>query len=222
MCGRYVFDNSDALEKRFHVNVAKTFKSNYNVAPGQFMPVIREGQDGKDTLDSMKWGLIPSWAKEPNIGYKLINARGETVFEKPAWRSAIKSRRCIIPASGFYEWKRDGTTKKQPYYITMKKQEIMSFAGIWESWKDAEGKEVHSYSILTTTPNNEMSELHDRMPVILHKNDEDLWTHEDDRDFIESVLRPYEDGSLELVAVSKDVNIAKNNDNHLILPMNSL
>lgn len=221
MCGRYVFDNSDALEKRFHVNVAKTFKPNYNTAPGQFMPVIREDRDGRDVLEEMKWGLIPSWAKEPNIGYKLINARSETVFEKPAWRSAIKSRRCLIPATSFYEWKRDGTTKKQPYYITLKNHKLMYFAGIWESWHNSEGTEVHSYAILTITPNKEMSELHDRMPVILHKNDEDLWIHEDDHDYIEHVLRPYDDDSLLLSPVSKDVNIVKNNSGDLILPINS-
>lgn len=222
MCGRYVFEDSDVLEKRFHVLVSKTIKPNYNVAPGQFMPVIREGKDGKDELDIMKWGLVPVWAKDVDVGYKLINARSETVFDKPAWRSAIKTRRCIIPASGLYEWQRDGSSKKQPYYITLKDNQLMAFAGIWESWKGPDGKELHSYSILTTTPNNEMATLHDRMPVILHENDEDIWTHEDDHDFIESVLRPYEDGELILTPVSKDVNVVKNNDGHLILPLNSI
>jgi len=220
MCGRYTLVDPKAIEKRFNINTPMATQPNYNVAPGQMMPVIREEAEGL-VIDVMKWGLIPSWAKNKNIGYKLINARSETVFEKPAWRSAIRTRRCIVPASGFYEWKRDGTAKKQPYYITAKDSSMFYFAGIWETWHDEEGKELHSYSILTTTPNNEMSELHDRMPVILHPNDVDLWPSVDDEDFIHTVMRPYEDGELELVPVSKEVNVVRNNEGSLILPINS-
>lgn len=222
MCGRYTLTDTAKLATRFGVKVTKKVAPSYNVAPGQFMPVVRAAaDDSSEDMDVMKWGLVPSWAKDPNIGYKMINARSETVFEKPAWRSAIVRRRCLVPATGFYEWKRDGTAKKQPYYIRLKRTELFAFAGIWESWHEPDGSSLHSYSILTTSPNKEMSELHDRMPVILHKDEEDAWLHEDDRGFIEQVLQPYEDGALELVPVSKDVNVVKNNDGHLILPINS-
>lgn len=220
MCGRYTFTATDELEDRYGVQSTAPIQPNYNAAPTQNMPVIRlEGTDMK--LDTMRWGLIPSWAKDKNIGYKLFNARSETVFEKPAWRSAIKTRRCLIPATGFYEWKREGTSKKQPYYITVKRRTIISFAGIWELWKDENGNHVSTYSILTTTPNKEMSELHDRMPVILHKEDEEAWLNENNRDFLETIMQPYEDGTLQLVPVSTDVNVVKNNNGDLILPVNS-
>lgn len=220
MCGRYTFTEPDSLNERYNIHSAAKYTANFNASPTQRMPVIRlEGDEQR--LELMRWGLIPSWAKDKNIGYKLFNARSETVFEKPSWRSAIRARRCLIPATGFYEWKREGTSKKQPYYITVKRRAIISFAGIWESWKDENGKQIDTYSILTTTPNKEMSELHDRMPVILHKEDEESWLNEDDRNFLETVMKPYEDGHLKLVPVSTDVNVVKNNNDHLMLPLNS-
>lgn len=220
MCGRYTFTEPESLPERYHLPAAVTIKPNYNAAPTQTMPVVHL-EAGKIEFALMRWGLIPSWAKDKTIGYKLFNARSETVFDKPVWRSAIKNRRCLVPATGFYEWKREGTAKKQPFYITVKGHEIFSFAGVWETWHDEDGQELHTYSILTTAPNEEMSALHDRMPVILHEDDEEAWLHEDDRGFLETVMKPYEDNTLLLVPVSPAVNVVKNNSGELMVPLNS-
>jgi putative SOS response-associated peptidase YedK len=227
MCGRYTLhQKAENIAKRFNLaTVPQKLSENFNVAPGQTMPVIREDETGRH-LDFMKWGLIPVWAKDPSIGYKLINARDDGIFEKPMWRSVIKRKRAIIPADGFYEWKKpvDPGSKKQPYYIHPKDSDIFGFAGIWETWKNPDGQEFMTYSIITTEPNKEMRSVHDRMPVILHPEDEESWLspdHNDNREVIESFLRPYEDNGLELFKVSPDVNMVKNNDHKLIYPLNS-
>ncbi len=221
MCGRYTLHKkADDLLKRYNIAQPKVEdQSNYNAAPGQLMPVVVATENGT-SLQMMKWGLVPVWAKDPRIGYKLINARAETIFEKPMWRSVIRKKRCLIPADGFYEWKRTpkGTKgPKQPFYIHPKQVDLFSFAGVWETWKDSDNKEWNSYSIITTEPNKEMSDVHDRMPVILHPEDEASWLEpSQDQSGIESLLHPFEDGGLELYKVSEDVNSAKNNDEHLI------
>lgn len=199
---------------------------NYNVAPGQILPVITAGQDGQSRLEMMKWGLVPFWAKDPKIGYKLINARDDTVFTKPMWRSVILRKRALIPASGFYEWKKppEGTKEpKRPYYIYPGQTELFSFAGVWDSWKDVEGLEWKTYSIVTTAPNKEMAAIHNRMPVILRPQDEAAWLDpsKNTREAVEPFLHPYEDGGLEMFEVSTDVNVTRNNDEQLILPVNS-
>ncbi len=128
------------------------------------------------TIESMQWGLVPKWAKEPNIGYKMINARSEGIFEKPSWRGPIKYQRCLVPANGFYEWRREASGRvKTPYFIHPKDQGLFAFAGIYEIWHDPQGNELWSYAIITTTPNAEMTSVHDRMPVILHPDDWELW-----------------------------------------------
>jgi len=214
MCGRYTLHTTDELEDRYRVEVSDAIRANYNVAPSQTMPVITE-----DGLHMMRWGLIPKWAKDEKIGYKLINARSETVFEKPMWKGIIKQRRCLIPANGFYEWQKNGK-EKQPFYIHLPDDSVFSFAGLWETWEH-DGKSWETYSILTTTPNNEMESIHDRMPVILHKDDEAHWLAADTQEDIEVLLRPYTDGKLETYEVSSDVNTIKVNNETLIGPMNS-
>jgi putative SOS response-associated peptidase YedK len=199
----------------------KDIQENFNVAPGQIMPVITVDESGQPRLELMQWGLIPAWAKDPSIGYKLINARDDTIFEKPMWRGLVLKKRALIPADGFYEWKRlpgDGKERKQPFYIHPKHVDVFSFAGVWETWKDIEGKELKTYSIITTEPNEEMSSVHNRMPVILHPEDEASWLEPSKvkREEIEPFLHPYEDNGLEMYEVSKDVNSAANNDEHLI------
>ena len=227
MCGRYTLHKKvDALAERYNLaNVPSDLKSNYNVAPGQLMPVITEDESGVRSLEIMKWGLVPFWAKDPKIGYKLINARDETIFDKPMWRSVILKKRCLIPADGFYEWKAPSTAKehKQPFYIHPKQIELFSFAGVWETWKDIEGLEMRTYSIITSEPNKEMAQIHNRMPVILHPEDESSWlepTHVT-RDDIEPLLRPYEDNGLDIYKVSSNVNSTKNNDKELIYPLSA-
>lgn len=228
MCGRYTLhQKADNLAKRFNLaKVPAKNPENYNVAPGQMMPVITEDENGRH-LEIMRWGLVPQWAKDPSIGYKLINARSESIFEKPMWRNVVKRKRAIIPADGFYEWKKptDPKGRKQPFYIHPRQADLFGFAGIWETWKDVNGQEVKSYSIVTTEPNKEMRDIHDRMPVILHAEDEASWlspAHNDDRAVIEALLRPYQDNGLEIYEVSSEVNSVRNNVQGLTYPLESI
>ena len=150
------------------------FVPRYNIAPTQLVLVIRCGEDGQNRIDLLKWGLIPSWAKDPKIGSSMINARSETVHEKPAFRHLIKFKRCIVPASGYCDWLHIGD-KKQPYYFHMTDGSPMCFAGVYDSWKTPNGTQLETFSILTTTANTLVEPIHDRMPVILHPQDYILW-----------------------------------------------
>jgi putative SOS response-associated peptidase YedK len=221
MCGRYALTEPDELLHRFDVDApSEPIKPNYNVAPGQFMPVITE-QEGSRKLEIMKWGLVPVWAKDEKMGYKLINARAETLFSKNMWKSAVLKRRCLIPATSFYEWK-GKTGDKVPFLIHPKEIQLFAFAGVWESWHSPAGETLHSYSIITTEPNQEMTAIHNRMPVILQPDDEKAWLEAGDtQEAIEGFLHPYHDNGLELFEVSKDVNAVRNNDGRLVLPVNS-
>lgn len=213
MCGRYTLHEIDEVGARFEVDVPEDLKPNFNAAPTQNMPVIT-----KNGLEVMRWGLIPVWAKDEKIGYKLINARAETIFDKPMWKGIVKRNRCLIPANGFYEWKKtsDG---KQPYYIHLSNEKLFAFAGIWETWKHGE-EEWHTYSIITTHPNAEMESIHDRMPVILEPNEEEDWLFSREQSIYEKFLNPLKDQSLEMHEVSKDVNIVKVNSKKLMGPLN--
>jgi putative SOS response-associated peptidase YedK len=214
MCGRYDLHDYSELTDTYAVPSGVALQPNYNVAPTQTMPVVTN-----DGLTMMRWGLIPKWAKDEKIGYKLINARSESVFEKPIWKTVITKRRCLVPANGFYEWqKRDDG--KQPYFIHDKNNTLLMFAGMWETWQHGDDA-WSTYTILTTTPNKEMSTLHDRMPVILHKDTYEQWLAADRQEDIEPLLQPLPDNSLDMFEVSKDVNIVKTNDQRLILPLNS-
>ena len=147
MCGRYTLIETDGLNTCFDAdNDLKDLCPNYNVAPGQIMPVVNHNSPNK--LELMKWGLVPFWAKDSQIGYKMINARAEGIQDKPSFRSALKTKRCLVPTTGFYEWKKENDIK-QPYFIHLKNQEMFSFAGLYETWKDAEGNELKTYTIIT-------------------------------------------------------------------------
>ena len=226
MCGRYTLHTkAGKLAKRFNLaNVSKDIPENYNVAPGQFMPVITQDGSGRK-LELMKWGLVPFWAKDIQIGYKLINARDDTIFDKPMWRTAVSKRRALIPADGFYEWKKPESAKgrKQPFYIRPKQEDLFALAGVWETWQDVEGKTLKTYSIITTDANREMAGVHDRMPVILDQDDEAAWLEPSStkREEIEPFLHPYHDGGLEMYKVSSDVNTARNNSAKLIYPVHA-
>ncbi len=218
MCGRYALYGKQDLAKRFHAqNLVEKVRDNFNVAPGQVMPVVMKSEAGI-TLEPMKWGLVPMWAKDTSIGYKMINARADSIFEKPAWRGPIKYHRCLIPASGFYEWQQSERAHRQPYYIHPKDRELFAFAGIFDINTTIQGIELWSYSIITTEPNKEMARLHNRMPVILRPEDEASWLEPSlqDRGAIEALLRPYHDGGLDYYKVSEDVNSPKHNDQHLV------
>lgn len=214
MCGRYVLWEVDELTKMFNVDGLQDLEPNYNAAPTQIMPVFSD-----KGLTRMRWGLIPAWAKDEKIGYKLFNTRSESVFDKPVWKGIVKRNRCLVPANGFYEWKKtaDG---KIPEYIHLPNNELFSFAGIWETWKH-DGKEWDTFSIMTTKPNKEMEPIHDRMPVIIDHDDYDMWLHADRQDDINALLQPLADGSLEYHEVSKNVNFVKTNTDTLIAPLDS-
>jgi len=174
MCGRFV-DNipADELKKIFALIETPQLEPRFNVAPTQQVAVVRNDGD-HNRLDLLRWGFVPSWSKDLSFGSHLINARSETVAEKPAFRHAIKYRRCIIPVSGFFEWSHSAG-KKQPYYIQLADQTPMCLAGLWESWKATDGSVIETFAILTTAANKLVEPIHDRMPVILHPNVFNLW-----------------------------------------------
>ena len=174
MCGRYALTSPPAvLAERFHLLWTPEVEPHYNIAPGQTIPVVREtGQDRELVL--LKWGLIPSWAKEASIGMRLVNARGETLADKPAFRGAYRQRRCLIPADAFYEWKAIAG-RKQPYCIRMRDEAPFGMAGLWERWKAPDGQMVESCTIVTVDANALIAELHERMPLIVAPRDYDAW-----------------------------------------------
>ena len=179
MCGRYVLKSSpQRLREVFGIEGpdtahSETWRPHYNLAPQQDAPVVR-CLEGQRRLDLLRWGLLPAWAKDPALGSRLINARSETVADKPAFRSAFKSRRCIVPADGFYEWQQQ-PAGKQPFYIHRQNGELLAMAGLWEQWTSPSGEQVPTFSILTMAANAWMQPLHERMPVILEGDALDAW-----------------------------------------------
>jgi putative SOS response-associated peptidase YedK len=177
------------------------------------------------TLTQLKWGLVPSWSKDAATAKGLINARAETITEKPSFREAFKSRRCIIPASGFYEWQKKSTGVKQPFYFYLKEKEVFGFAGLWEEWLDKQtGELLETCTIITTEANEVLKPVHDRMPVILLPERYDEWLDAKVKDTkrLQELLKPYSAKEMDSHAVSKSVNIPETNSPELILPMNSL
>lgn len=187
-----------------------SWEPRYNAAPTQRMPVVRVF-DGKRELVLLRWGLIPSWAKDPKIGNSLINARGETVHEKPAFRSAFKARRCLVPADGFYEWRKLSGGSKQPYRITMADSSPFAFAGLWERW-DKGDEPLETFTIITTTANVLVAPIHDRMPVILDPADYDAWLESQDTTIPMALLQPYPAKRMSAYPVSTRVNSPRNDD----------
>ena len=220
MCGRYVINvDPNQLQQAFELTSVPEFAPRFNIAPTQMLPVITN--DHPQEAELLRWGLIPSWAKDESIGSKMINARAETVEEKPSFRNAFKKRRAIIPASGYYEWqvRDDG---KHPMYIHMKDAPLLGMAGLWEVWKNPEGEWVRTYTILTTSANEFAGKIHDRIPVILKPEDFDRWlqTPEEEASSLRDLLKPF-DRPNEMAAheVSKAVNRASLDMPNLILPL---
>ncbi len=216
MCGRFQLSvKGKHISERFNVEVFdEMYSPNFNCAPSQKLPVITNINPGK--LSFFQWGLIPSWAKDPKIGFKLINARGETLGEKPAFRSAFEKRRCLIPANGFYEWRKHD---KIPFRIFIKDENFFALAGIWETWTDAENRPIHSFSIITTKPNKLMESIHDRMPVILPREHEEAWLKEKNTAQLSKLLIPFSSIKMEAYPISKKVNSTKNNGAEIIVPV---
>jgi len=213
MCGRYAITTApEAIRRLFQVpGPTPNFAPHYNAAPGQELPVIRlHPESGDRVLGALRWGLIPYWSKDAKIGWKCINARGETVKSTPAFRDAYKRRRCIVPADAFFEWKANGKAK-QPYVIAMRDRQPFAFAGLWENWKDPATQEwVRTYTILTTRPNEVVAPLHDRMPLILHARDYDQWL---DKNYDPAdLIRPFPDDGMVTWPVSARVNKPENDD----------
>jgi putative SOS response-associated peptidase YedK len=223
MCGRFALvTEKEILEMLFQLDYSFDFdlKPRYNIAPTQQAPVVRLAAAGdKRELSLLKWGLVPFWSKDQTIGNRLINARAETVREKPAFRDAFKKRRLLIPASGFYEWKQE-EGDKQPYYITAKNRELLSLAGLWERWDQGPEQTLETFTILTTEPNPLVAELHSRMPVIIPPQSYAAWldllTGED---HLQQLLKPYPGEDLTYYPVSRLVNKTSNDLPELIEPI---
>lgn len=219
MCGRYTLFTTEGLEDRFGVGLdGLELQPNYNVAPGQTMPVIV--RHGKNELEMMRWGLVPFWAKDEKIGYKMINARAETLQEKPAFRAAFKSRRCLVPASGYYEWLKEGASKT-PYLFTLKGEKVFSLAGLYETWTDPQGMQLATYTIITTEPNALAAKVHDRMPAILLPEEEAEWLDNEAVDTVRvtRLLGPFSEDRMESYPVSTAVGDPSNNELTLINPL---
>ncbi|MBT2639533.1 MULTISPECIES: SOS response-associated peptidase [unclassified Bacillus (in: firmicutes)] len=222
MCGRFsLFEDIGSLKEQFQFDFADDIDARYNIAPGQdIMTVIDSGEGRIGT--KMRWGLIPFWADDEKIGYRMINARAETVDEKASFKHALKQRRCLILTDGFYEWKKDGK-QKQPYRFGMKNKKPFALAGLWEHWNKG-GKNITSCTIITTSPNEVTEKIHDRMPVILPEDKLDMWL---DHSFgqaekLKKLLIPYDGDFMESYPVSTAINSARNEGKELIAPINSL
>lgn len=208
MCGRYSLTSPiEGLRALFDFDELPNLQPNYNIAPTQGVPVVREKAGGGRQFTAMRWGLVPSWAKEIGGGPPLINARSETVAEKPSFRAAFARRRCLIPADGFYEWKKVEEGPKQPYRIALPGDAPFAFAGIWEHWQDAQGSELESCAIVTTEASPQIAEIHARMPVILPRESFDSWLAEPDT----GLLKPY-GGELRAYPIGRAVNKVANDD----------
>lgn len=224
MCGRYTLKaDGRSVAKLFDLaGESREFEiePRYNIAPTQQVAVVLEDDARERELRMMRWGLIPFWADDPGIGSRMINARAETVAEKPSYRSAFKRRRCLIPADGFYEWKKE-EGGKQPYHLRLKDGGPFGFAGLWETWSMEGGEELLSTTIVTTEPNEVAAEVHNRMPVILRPELYDVWLDpgNDEREELISMLSPYPADKMEAYPVSRRVNKPLNDGPDVISPI---
>lgn len=212
MCGRFsLFSPSDVLRERFDFEFTGDFdwQPRYNIAPSQqVLAIVHDGSRRKGGF--LRWGLVPFWAKDTKIGYKLINARCETLTEKPSFRHLIGRRRCLIVADGFFEWKKT-ENGKQPYFIRLTSGQPFAFAGLWDRW-EKDGQVIHSCTVITTQPNGLMASIHDRMPSILRPEEEEAWLdpHLQDTEYLKSLLKPYPEEEMTAITVSTLVNSPSN------------
>jgi putative SOS response-associated peptidase YedK len=217
MCGRYRLTSRDkALAEHFDIVGDVEWSPRYNIAPAQQVAVIRQEHGGNRAhreFRLLRWGLIPYWAKDP-LGFKTINAMAETATVKPAFRDAMKWRRCLIPADGFYEWQKIGRKERQPYSIGMADDSIFAMAGLWEHWKDQDGKGIETCTILTTRTNSLLAEIHDRMPVIIGRDNYERWLDPSatDPEKLADILTPFDAGLMKKYPVSTRVNSVINDD----------
>ena len=221
MCGRFTLTATfEEIIDRFDIAAfleEENYAPSYNIAPSQaVLAVINDGKSNR--MGFLKWGLVPPWAKDSAIGHKMINARAETLSEKPSFRTAFKKKRCLVIADSFYEWKRHEDKSKTPMRIKLKSADLFAMAGIWEAWKSPEGKTLYTCSVITTGPNELMKDIHDRMPVILKPEDEKTWLNPSisDTNDLNKLLIPYDENLMETYEVSSLVNSPRNNTAELI------
>ncbi len=217
MCGRMVMElTPELLATVFGTPKAPDLSPIYNIAPTQLVLIVRQ-TGGLRRLEQMRWGLVPSWARDPAVGSRMINARSETVAVKPSFRHAIRYRRCIVPASGYFEWQRDGK-KNRPFYFWMKDNSPLGLAGIWEEWQGADGSTMRTFAVLTTTANRIVAPVHDRMPVILATSEYTVWLDREitDPESLQALYHPFPAELLDSYSVSELVNSPRNNGPELI------
>jgi putative SOS response-associated peptidase YedK len=221
MCGRFTLTRLEhKLADVFDIQDVPEWQAQFNVAPTQTVITVLHHSEHNRVFELLHWGLIPSWSKDPSIASKLINARSETVAEKPSFRSAFKKRRCLIIADGFYEWQRT-EGKKQPFYFQVQGKQPFGFAGLWEEWHSSEGEQINTCTILTTSANSLMAPVHDRMPVILKPEDYNLWLDPQVQDSrkVQPLLQPFPAEAMTAYPVSTIVNSPKNNKPECIAPV---
>ena len=220
MCYRFVREATvKEIAEYFDIeNIEYELEPSYNIAPGYNVAAVYKGEE--HTLSKMKWGLIPPWAKDTSIGYRMANARGETITEKRSFKSPFKKRRCLIPATGFYEWRKE-EKNKIPVYISPQKEQIFGFAGIWENWISPEGKEIRSCSIITMESKEGFQELNNRSPVIISPDDYITWLDRNlqDEKILQQMLKPIKPDQMKMYDVTTKVNSPKFNEPECILPV---
>ena len=205
MCGRFALKLPPAeLITRFGLTECADFEPRFNIPPGTDIPVIRRSPEGARVLHLLRWGLVPHWAKDPTIGNRWANARGESAADKPAFREAFRKRRCLVPADGFYEWKTEGRTK-QPYYFSHLSGAPLVLAGLWESWRAPDGTILRTVCLITTSANALMAPIHERMPVLLNPTDWATWL-EGSLEQAAQLIAPYADGALQCWPVDRRLN----------------
>lgn len=217
MCGRFNLYEIHKLFERYSItHPVFRLERHANIAPGMSVPVVLTNE-----IVPMRWGLIPSWAKDPAIGYRMINARAETVMEKPSFRRSFLTRRCIIPANSFFEWKKLSDGTKHPYSISVRNEDVFSLAGLYDVWHDAEGKELKTFTILTCSPNDVVAPIHDRMPVILRRIDEGVWLNPrlQQPQPLRAMLRPFPGHLMQAVRISEAVNRPENDTPEILRPV---
>jgi putative SOS response-associated peptidase YedK len=217
MCGRYVLERVNGLVDRFKTrDLVEQVQAGFNLAPQMTLPII-VAENGDRAIVPMRWGLVPSWAKEPASGHRTINARAETVAERPSFRGPLRYHRCLVPASGFYEWRKTHRGK-QPYYIHLPAEPLFAFAGLYDTWHAPDGSELWTYTIITTEANALMAPIHDRMPVILPQEVEAAWLdpHETNAGEVVDLLQPYTASEMEAYPVSSAVNSVRNQGPELV------
>ncbi len=218
MCGRFaLFSTKWVIGEEFEVIELDELEPRYNVAPMQDVAAVVLS-DGKRAIETFRWGLVPHWAKDEKLGSRMINARAETLAEKPSFRDAFANRRCLIPADGFYEWRKSGT--RNPVFFSMSDGKPFGLAGLWETWNPPSGGELKTCTIITTSPNDMVKGVHDRMPAIIPRKDRSAWLDPDTNvNDLQSLLSPFRAGDMESTDVTKLVNDLRNDDEDLIKPV---